>query len=223
MERMMERQRRELAMPADEIACGPGKSFCKTALDSQWGEDLTTAEGCAIKAYTHDNDSIYNYWQWQPKYSSTMSRGNAFLNSSVDTNRFAGQQVRQESFLQGRGQVTSSRSCMSGKLNYLPESQFQPQDRGTLDMSLYAQSSVVPRSCASLTEINLLDRMAPLPDAPQGMYMPFSADTLTRGDRKLLREGASTPNSKYAEGVTLSTKYVPTFAEMKAAQARLLS
>lgn len=224
MDDLMRRQAEELAQPADALACGPGRSFCKQALTSQWGEDLTTSEGCAVKAYTHDNDGIYNYWQWQPKYSSTPSRGNAFLNSSVDTNRFASRQVRQESFLQGRGQVTSSKSCMDGKLNYLPKSQFDGRTPAApLDMSLFAQTSVVPRSCASLTEVNLLDRMSPLPGAPQGAYTPFSTETLTRGDRALLAEGGLTPEQKYQEGVTLSTKRYPTFKELKAAQERLLA
>ena len=221
MDQLKARQQQDLAQTADHLACGPGRSFCKAALDSQWGEDLTTAEGCAVKAYTHDNDSIYNYWQWQPKYSSDLSKGNAFLNSSVDTNRFAGQQVRQESFLQGRGQVTSAKRCLSGKINYLPETLFQPRPQAPLDMSLFAQPSVVPRSCASLTEVNLLDRIAPLPGAPQGIYTPFAADKLTQADRRLLTEGSWTPESKYKEGVTLSTKKIPSFREMKAAQDRL--
>jgi hypothetical protein len=204
-------QRQQIALPAEELACGPGKSFCKTAMNGHWSGDLTTSEGCTVAAYSNDNDSQYNYWQWQPKYANQTSRGNAFLNSSIDTNRFAGRQVRQESFLQGRGQVTSSRNCMAGKLNYLPENQFTPQTTRPLDMSLFAQPSVVPRSCASLTEMNLLDRLAPLPSTPQGIYTPFPADTLPRSDRRLV-----------AEGTTMSSKSYPRFADLKAAQDAMM-
>ena len=141
------------------------------------------------------------------------------MNTLEDT--FINIGLEEESFLQGRGQVTSAKRCLSGKINYLPETLFQPRPQAPLDMSLFAQPSVVPRSCASLTEVNLLDRIAPLPGAPQGIYTPFAADKLTQADRRLLTEGSWTPESKYKEGVTLSTKKIPSFREMKAAQDRL--
>jgi hypothetical protein len=200
--------------PASQRLCGPGKSLCRSALDEQWGEDLTTAEPCAAAGHAADNDFLYRYRQWQPDYSSQPSRGNAFLNSSADRNRFGGQQVRQESYLQGRGQVTSSRACSAGKLTYLPDAEFasQPKPAAGLDMSLFAQPSVVPRSCASVTEVDLQERFGPRRGRAQGIYTPFPAETLPRSDRRLIEEG-----------LTLSTKSYPTYEALKAAQDALLA
>jgi hypothetical protein len=190
------------------VVCGPGKSLCRSALEEQWGEDLTTAEPCAASGHVADNDFLYRYRQWQPQYSSRPSRGSAFHSGSAGTNRFSGVQVRQESYLQGRGQVTSSRSCAAGKLTYLPDAEFAPQPKGAPDMSLFAQPTLVPRSCGSVMEVDLQERLGPQRGRAQGgstTRMPG------RGDRRLIEEG-----------LTLSTKTYPTYEALKAAQEALL-
>ena len=198
-------QKAELADPR-KLACGPGESFCRNALKMSY-DDVFTQDECAIATYSQDQDSQYNYWQWQPKYASTTSRGNAFLNSSVGTNRFARKQVLQESFLQARGQVTSSKLCQDSYLTYLPKDQFDaaPPAEGKLDMSLYPQNSVVKRSCASLTETNMLDRVPPAKGSNEGAFRPFPG-----ADRRV-----------YVEGQTLSTKRYASFSDLKAQQEAL--
>jgi len=187
------------AADAESLSCGPDSSFCKASLKSSW-QDTFRADACALESYYADNENQYNYNMWQPSYANTVSRGNAFLNSSNDSNRFAPKQVTQESFLQGRGQVTSNPGCKDGFIRYLPEKVFEgaPEQKKPWDMSLFAQPTLAPRSCASLTELDIIDRMKPRAHAFQERYVPHAAQLK---DRKL------------AEGVTLSTKKYPDFKE----------
>lgn len=192
---------------ARRLACGPGQSFCRDTLRESFSNDMRS-DACAIETYSADQDAIADYNFWQPTYANQVQKGNAFLNASNDTNRFAPKQVTQESFLQGRGQVTSNPGCKDGFLCYLPQDQFaQPgAGRKPWDMSLFAQSTLVPRSCASVTEVDLLKRMKPLAGAYQPSYSPLQGDLdpQVRGRKK------------YEEGVTLSTKNIPSFAETAA-------
>ena len=189
---------------AQDLACGSDASFCKGAMKSSY-QELMRSDSCAIETYSADNEQQYDYNMWLPSYANDVRRGSAFLNASNDTNRFAPKQVTQESFLQGRGQVSSNPNCKAGFLRYLPESVFEqkePAERKPWDMHLFAQPTLVPRSCASITELDIIKRMQPLAEAYQGRYTPLMGDSSHDGSRR-----------KYDEGVTLSTKKYVDFAE----------
>ena len=190
---------------AQNLACGTGASFCKNARKGAY-QDVMRSDSCAIETYVADNAEHFDYNMWLPSYANDVRRGSAFLNASNDTNRFAPKQVNQESFLQGRGQVTSNPNCKAGFLRYLPEGVFnekEPTERKPWDMHHFAQPTIVPRSCASITELDIIKRMQPLAEAYQGRYTPLMAES----------SGSSGARRKYDEGVTLSTKRYVDFAE----------
>lgn len=187
---------------AEDLACGNAQSFCKGAMKSSY-QDVLRSDSCAVETYVADNEQQFDYNMWLPAYANKVKRGSAFLNASNDTNRFAPKQVTQESFLQGRGQVSSNPNCKAGFLRYLPESVFDDKaaERKPWDMHLFAQPTLVPRSCASITELDIIKRMQPLAEAYQGRYTP------------LLGESVNGARKKYEDGVTLSTKKYVDFAE----------
>lgn len=190
---------------AQDLACGEDASFCKGAMKSSY-QELMRNDSCAVATYVADNEEQFDYNMWQPSYANDVRRGSAFLNASNDTNRFAPKQVTQESFLQGRGQVSSNPNCKSGFLRYLPEGVFskeEPAERKPWDMHLFAQPTIVPRSCSSITELDIIKRMQPLAGAYEGRFTPLMGESsMTSGGKR-----------KYEEGVTLSTKKYVDFAE----------
>ena len=190
---------------AQDLACGEDASFCKGAMKSSY-QELMRNDSCAVATYVADNEEQFDYNMWQPSYANDLHRGSAFLNASNDTNRFAPKQVTQESFLQGRGQVSSNPNCKSGFLRYLPEGVFnkeEPAERKPWDMHLFAQPTIVPRSCSSITELDIIKRMQPLAGAYEGRFTPLMGESsMTSGGKR-----------KYEEGVTLSTKKYVDFAE----------
>ena len=132
------------------------------------------ADPCAIETLSKFNDQTEDYVLWVPKYRRKACEGSGYLNCSADTERFGPQQVTQESFLQGRGQVTSNPSCTAGFVNYLPASQFEEKkETKPMDMTLFAQPTTVPRSCGTITEVDIQNRIDPLPGAWQGSWSPF--------------------------------------------------
>jgi len=183
---------------AQQIGCGAGSSFCKSAMKSSF-QDTLRSDACAIETYSAEQDQIFDQIMWLPSYASELQVGSAFLNASVETNRFAPKQVQQESFLQGRGQVSSNPGCKDSALKYLPQELFTAEaaPRKPWDMNLFAQPTLVPRSCASVTELDLLKRMKPLAGAYENRFSAFS--------------GAK---RHYDEGVTLSSKRYPDVREM---------
>ena len=191
---------------AQATACGEGNSFCQTAMRTAYDETLRN-DSCAVESHTADQSKISSYYTWQPKYASKHVRGNAFLNVEADANRFAPKQVTQESFLQGRGQVTWNPRCGASELNYLPETVFPPPAKTEWDMSLFAQQSIVPRSCASITEVNMLDRLRPRPGAYEGAWTPFAGELRPASSRRV------------EEGVTLASKTYPKFEDLRARAA----
>ena len=120
-----------------EIACGDGTSYCSEALKNNF-EPVMRSDACAIATEADFNNNLENYIFWMPKYRRKTCEGNAYLNCSADTDRFGPQQVTQESFLQGRGQVTSNKNCSEGFLNYLPASEFSETKKPKqMDMTLF--------------------------------------------------------------------------------------
>ena len=163
----------ELINDSARMACGSGATYCSAAIKGDY-ETVMRADPCAVTTASEFNSNVEDYVLWMPKYRKQTCEGSGYLNCSSDTDRFGPRQVTQESFLQGRGQVTSNRACAAGFLNYLPESQFsekkEPKER---DMTLFAQPTVVPRSCGTLTEVDIQRRLDPLPGAWQGSWSPF--------------------------------------------------
>lgn len=194
---------------AQQLSCGPGDSWCQQSLRSAY-DDVLRSDSCALERRVADSDKFTSYYTWQPTYSSKPSLGSAFLNADGGTNRFGAKQVLQESFLQGRGQVSSNPGCDGSALRYLPETVFPGAPKKEWDMSLFSQQSIVPRSCASVTEVNLLQRMKPRPGSFEGTWRPFPAQPLPEGSRRI------------EEGITLANKRYPSYAELRARTAALL-
>lgn len=189
---------------AQKVACGPGDSFCQSSMRTAY-EDLLRDDSCAVETHTADNSKQANYYFWQPSYANKRIKGNAFLSVEADALRFGAKQVTQESFLQGRGQVMPlNPRCGASELRYTPETVFPPTEKEPWDMSLFSQQSIVPRSCASVTEVNMLQRRSPQPGAYEGAWTPFAAE---------LRPGSS---RRVEEGVTLANKQYPSFVDLHA-------
>ena len=191
---------------AQNETCGPGNTFCQTAMRTAY-EDLLRDDSCAVESHGADNAKHSSYQFWQPDYASKRVKGNSFINVEADALRFGSTQVTQESFLQGRGQVTPLNTrCGASELRYLPETVFPPsqEKKEPWDMSLFAQQTVFPRTCASVTEVDMLRRRSPQPGAYEGAWAPFAAD---------LRAGSS---RRIEEGVTLANKQYPAFADLRA-------
>ena len=162
----------DLSATARQVACGAGASFCSEALENNY-ETVMRADPCAIATDNQFNDSVEDYVLWVPKYRRKKCEGSGYLNCAAETDRFGPKQITQESFLQGRGQVTSNTSCTAGGVRYLPEGQFSDPPPQQTDMSLFAQPTQMRRSCGTLTEVDFGSRLAPLPGGWQGAWSPF--------------------------------------------------
>ncbi len=196
----------ELLSESTQIACGNGSSYCGEALASHY-ETVMRADPCAIATSADYNTSVEDYVLWLPKYKRQPCEGSGYINCSAEAERFGPRQVTQESFLQGRGQVTSNRGCTGGFVNYLPESQFPARKPRSTDMTLFAQPTVVPRSCGTLTEVDLQKRIDPLPSEWQGSWSPF-VGMLKFGEEPRTGRDPRIPTggSKAKETVTLGSK-----------------
>lgn len=191
-----------LTLAAGELACGSDPSLCAKALE-QHKSTRFLGDPCAVKGQVQRAKDHSNYIFWQPGYLKSPCEGSGYLN--CDASRFSPKQVRQESFLQARGQVTTSTSCQGG-LRYLPQSEFDApdataKDRPPRDMSLYARQTKVPRSCATVTEMDLSDRLRPMP----GDYV---------GTRATLYDGDVPASLSKRTSATLSTKKYPSWDEL---------
>lgn len=190
----MQKASKDFEQDARNLSCGPEASFCQGSLKSSF-QDTFRSDACFLETQAASNEEQYDYNMWQPRYASQVSRGSAFLNASTDANRFAPKQVSQESFLQGRGQVSSNPGCKGSSLIYLPAEAFSsPPEKKPWDMHLFAQPTLVPRACASVTELDIIHRMQPRAHAFQERY-------------------TSLKRPQIKEGVTLSSKRYPDFAE----------
>ena len=160
---------------ATQSACGEGDTLCSEAIERDYTTVLRS-DKCSINTENHFNSEVEDYILWVPKYRRKVCEGNAYLNCSADTERFGPKQVTQESFLQGRGQVADNPNCPAGGVKYLPQSLFNKEDvPKQVDMSLFSQPTIVPRSCGTLTEVDMQRRMLPLPGAWQGSFSPLAA------------------------------------------------
>lgn len=135
--------------------------------------------------------------------------------SEAGASRFGPKKVAQESFLQGRGQVTGPRGCFSSGLKFLPEDQFTddaPKEK-CHDMSLYPRTTHTKKSCGSLSEVDMSQRLRPLPGQYAGAFIPFIMD-----QQSLVPNVSDKSNSINDKGITLGSKKYPNWGEMKEKQ-----
>ena len=195
----------------ENTVCETG-SYCDLSMNSQYMNRFKQ-EPCATKTAETDNERNVTHAMYIPDYKKQTCRNNAFATCD-STSRFNSKKVLQESFLRGLGQVSGATECFGSKLIYTPEqiwTKETEEDKSKLDMQLFAQPTHSKKSCGSLTELDLMDRLKPLPgryqDAflPAGMPAPSSTSRLSN----------LVPNVLQEDMVTLSTKKYPEFPDIK--------
>ena len=194
----------ELLQKGVSIACGDSR-LCAEALVHDYAPTLRS-DPCTIPTEADFNAHVEEYLLWLPKYRRKSCDGSGYLNCAAETERFGPRQVTQESFIQGRGQVTPNPGCPAGGVTYLPENQFDAAEprRTARDMSLFAQPTTLPRSCGTLTEVDLRHRLQPLPGVWQSSFSPLAG----------LR--SAPPKAAERKTVTLGTKNkYPDWGELK--------
>uniref|UniRef100_A0A6C0C1J4 Uncharacterized protein n=1 Tax=viral metagenome TaxID=1070528 RepID=A0A6C0C1J4_9ZZZZ len=201
---------------ATRSACGEGDTLCSEALKNDY-TNVLRSDTCAISTENNFNVGVEDYILWVPKYRRKVCEGNAYLNCSADTDRFGPKQITQESFLQGRGQVADNPNCPAGGVKYLPETLFNQEDKPKqVNMSLFSQPTLVPRSCGTLTEVDLQRRMLPLPGAWQGSFSPLVAVNFEKesaaSERRQMKPTTTTSlgnKNKYPEWTDLKAQSEP--------------
>lgn len=196
---------------AQDTACGDGSSFCRNSINSKFQTGFRS-DKCSIQTSASDNTKHSNYTMWLPEYKKHTCEGSAFQMCDT-TSRFGPSKVTQESFLQGRGQVAAGRECFASDLKFLPKDVF-PDDSNKKpkcrDMTLFPQNTISRRSCGSISEVDMLTRIRPLPGQYQGAFVPV-----------ILNKDSLVPNISdklIPEGTTLSNKSYPSWADIKTRQ-----
>jgi hypothetical protein len=197
---------------AQNTACGDGSSFCRNSIDSSY-QTRFRSDKCSIQTSADANEKHSNYAMWLPNYKKKTCEGSGFQNCDL-TNRFGPGEVSKESFLQGRGQTAAGRECFASGLRFLPKDKFpEPKPKKSLhDMTLFAQNTISRRSCGSLSETDMTERLRPLPGTYNGAFVPF-----------ILSKDSLVPNLTdrlVPEGTTLSNKSYPSWNEIKTRQDR---
>ena len=154
------------------LACGESNGSCRVALENNY-ETTLRADPCAVVDDTVMNERMENYRMWLPAYKTTTCESSGYLNCSLNSERFGPRQLRQESYLQGRGQTTGSASCEASGVRYLPQDKFGAPVVRKSNQELFAQSTLIPRSCGTLTEVDLQQRTVPRANEWQGAFSPF--------------------------------------------------
>lgn len=202
---------------AEDTACGLGDSLCRRAIQGEH-ETRLKAEPCAIETAAADDRKISDYVMWLPKYRKFQCEGSGYLMCGNDASRFGPSQVNKESFLQGRGQVTGPRGCFASGLRFLPEDEFKEakSEPKCHDMTLFARSTQVKKSCGSVSEVDVNARLRPLPGGYAGAFIP---DIMTRESLvPNITDRYPSSNSDASEPVTLGTKRYPSWSDIKAKQ-----
>jgi hypothetical protein len=196
---------------AEKTACGPGKSYCATNLNDDF-DDNFKFDKCDQQQSAHDEDKGFSYRFYVPNYQYKKCNPVGLTQCSNDANRIGPNTVRQEAYLQGRGQVLGSRGCFASGLKFLPKDDIGSDDEekekdDKHDMFFFPKNSRNNRSCFSYSEIDIQDRLAPLPGAFEGRYEPLI------GSQKSLY--GTTLSSTKQEGVSRSSAKYPDWADMR--------
>lgn len=177
------------------------------------------SDPCSIQTTASDSEKKSNYFMWLPQYRRRPCEGSGYHLCNTAASRFGPRKVAQESFLQGRGQVTGPRSCFASGLRFLPKDELLPEEegrddnkpKGCHDMTLFPRSTQVRKSCGSVSEIDMSQRLRPLPGTFAGAFVPF-----------ILDNNSLVPNVTDqfvpSSGVTLSSKRYPSWEEIKRKQ-----
>ena len=168
------------------------------------------SDPCSLQQTARDDEKSSNYVLWLPTYKRTKCESSAYAQCD-GSSRFGPKKVAQESFLQGRGQVTGPRGCFASGLRFIPKDVF-PEDKPSAqchDMSLYPRQTASKKSCGSVSEVDMSARLRPLPGEYAGAYVP-----------KILDRRSLVPNVldrliDLKEGVTLGTKGYPSWQEIE--------
>lgn len=216
---------------AELVGCGPGDSFCARALKSNYDTQLKR-DPCSIVGAAVDDNAMSDYVLWLPEYKKRKCEGSGYHLCNTSS-RFDRKKVAQESFLQGRGQVTGPRGCFSSNLRFLPKSEFEEEDNEKQDnekpkekchdMTLFARSTRTRRSCGSVSEVDMTERMRPLPGEYAGAFVPFTQQRslVPNITTDILRQRRAQREDSLQEGVTLGNKKYPSWQEIKAKQDAL--
>lgn len=196
---------------AQDTACGNGSSFCRNSIDSNY-QTRFRSDKCSIQTSAADEQKLSDYVMWLPNYKLHTCEGSGFRLCDT-TSRFGPNKVAQESFLQGRGQVTAGKQCFASGLRFLPEDEFKEtttKPKKCHDMTLFAQNTIARRSCGSVSEVDMTERIRPLPGIYAGAFVPliFDKDSLVPNITDRL----------VPEGTTLSNKSYPSWADIKSRQ-----
>jgi hypothetical protein len=192
-------------------ACGAGNSYCATNMKDDYDDNFKFDE-CDQQQSAHDYDKEFSYRFYVPKYQYKKCNPIGFTQCSNDANRIGPNTARQEAYLQGRGQVLGSRGCFASGLKFIPKDDIGAEDEEEEeskphDMFFFPKTSRTNRSCFSYSEIDILDRLAPLPGAFEGRYEPLL------GSQKALY--GTTLSSSKQEGVSRSSAKYPEWSDMR--------
>ena len=157
---------------AIDSACGPGDTFCKASKLKQYQTGFKS-DACSVRTETSENEKkVDDFFLWVPDYRKSQCEINGHALCGNYANRFGPRQVRQESFLTGRGQVTVGPECEDTDYRFLPKEVFegQPKRKSCFDMSLAPQETRSKRSCGSVSEMDMAFRWQPLPGVYQNDF-----------------------------------------------------
>lgn len=206
---------------AQDTGCGPGDSFCRRALNTDY-ETRMRSDPCSIQTNASDDEKTSNYYLWLPGYRKKPCESSGYQHCSTDTSRFGPRKVTQESFLQGRGQVTGPRGCFASGLRFLPKDEFDSAPKTAChDMTLFPQNTQVKKSCGSVSEVDVDRRLRPLPGVFAGAFVPYIMSNESLVPNVTDRYGATADDGRGGRGrvgVTLSTKKYPSWKEIKEKQ-----
>ena len=169
-DRLATLSRDELVTQSSATGCDGTNSFCAEA-QRTGAATVLRSDPCAVLTAEEVNDSAAQYTLWMPKYRRERCESSGYVNCAAAVSRFGPAQVAQESLLQGRAQVTSNPGCAGGFVNYLPAAD-KAKPQAPRDMVLYARPTVLPRSCGTISEVDLQGRLDKLPHAWQGAWAP---------------------------------------------------
>jgi hypothetical protein len=172
------------------------------------------SDPCSLQQTARDDEKTSNYILWLPNYKRKQCESSAYSQCDA-TSRFGPQKVAQESFLQGRGQVTGPRGCFASGLRFLPKDVF-PTDAGEPqchDMSLYPRQTASKKSCGSVSEVDMTARLRPLPGEYAGAFVPKILDRRSLVPNVLDRRVVLT------KGITLGNKGYPSWTDIQKKRA----
>lgn len=196
-----------------ETACGPGDSYCANNIASAYDVNGRLSP-CSQQQTASDLDKNYAYQVYVPKYRYARCDPIGLTQCSNGADRFGPKALRTEAYLQGRGQIIAARGCFASGVKFMPQELEEPEatEKKVIDMHFYSRSTRNRRSCDSLTEIDLLDRLAPLPGARQNPYSPMVGSSAHSSTNALY---GTTQSAGKQEGMTRTNALHPSWGDLR--------